>query len=122
MFYILIVESDPALLSDVVAMASNSVCQPVGVKDIPGALGALSGIRFDVLMVGLSPHSPNLEEFIVAAKAGHPTLRIIAGASQRGTFRQARIVDAYLDSPLDQHKVRAALRLAFIYAGTRLTL
>jgi len=122
MFYVLIVESDPALLNDTVAMVRNSVCHPVGVKDIPGALGALSGIRFDVLMAGLSQDSPNLEEFIVAVKASYPTLRVIAGASQRKRTREARIVDAYLDSPLNHHEVRAALRLAFIYAGTRLSL
>jgi len=122
MFYVLILESDPALLSDTMAMVSNSVCQPVGVTDIPGALGALSGIRFDVLMAGLSGDSPDLAEFIVAVKASYPTLRVIAGASQRNSTRQARIVDAYLASPLDRQDVRAALRLAFIYAGTRLPL
>ena len=82
----------------------------------------VSSIRFDVLMAGLSQDSANLEEFIVAVKASYPTLRVIAGASQRESTREARIVDAYLDSPLDRHRVRAALRLAFIYAGTRLSL
>lgn len=120
MFYVLILESDPVLRDATVAMIRNSVCQPVAVADLPGALGALSGIRFDVLMAGLSHDSPDLRDFIVAVKASYPKLRVIAGASQRGNTRQAGIVDAYLDSPLDHGAVRAALRLAFTYAGTRL--
>lgn len=120
MIYVLIVESDPGSRAAAEEWIRTPTCQTVSVAEAAKARGALSGISFDIMVVGLSPNSPNLGDLIFFAKAKYPTLRIIAGAKQALDTQHARIVDSYLESPITPQAVGAAMRIACRYIGTRL--
>ena len=119
LLHVLIADDDPTTREEFRHVLEQLQCQCVAVRDAHGALGALSAIRFDVLLAGAIPDDTAYGGLMAAARSLQPSLRIVTSRRRGLDAMPPGLVDAYVDLPATLHGLRMALQDAFTVTHAR---
>ena len=111
-YVILIVEPDRDVCHDADQKFTGCGFRTVCVHSEQSAHGALSGIAFDMLLIGLSPGQPAIPVFLKSVRRMYPRLRIMVGSSYADQILPSRIADAILSIPFTAAQIRPAIERA----------
>lgn len=111
-YQVLIAENNVLIRDALTQMVWLCGCQPVAVRDLDCAMGALSGIKFDILITGVAPGNAHVPGFVYAARAQQATLKILVGKAYAKEIPSTAIVDGYLTFPVALHDLKIAMQNA----------
>lgn len=111
-YVILIVEPDLHVCQDADQKFTGCGFRTVCVHSEQAAHGALAGIAFDMLLIGLSPGQAAIPIFLKSVRRIYPRLRIMVGSSYADQISPSRIADAILPVPFTAAQIRPAIERA----------
>jgi DNA-binding response OmpR family regulator len=112
MVCVLVMEQDEVVRETLVHMIGACGYQVIGLPDAPRALGAMTGMVFDLLVAGIDGPDESIPRLLIDSKSIQPRLRAVTGRPQMEKVFPPRIADSYLDSPFSLDELRNAMRKA----------